>query len=240
MRSTAIVLFFWSCVALSAGETRFSGVAAIDAVEVWLSARDSVAGSVLSCGTANLDQVACVSSSLLRLCGGSVASFIGAAGPSGFASHIHLDVVRHWFGAVKKFPALRRLLHVVSPGAPVGIARGGDFHAELAYGNRPSVASQEVAIHKKVCSDVVHGRALVFDLLSAVDIVGLRVSSLAIILEPKLRIVHDLPFASAAAGRALTAIPIFLPRRRASSATFCTRCCCVCCFCGRRTAVAFR
>ena len=42
----------------------------------------------------------------------------------------------------------------------------------------------------------MHGRALVFDLLSAVDIVGPRVSPLAVILEPKLRIVHDLSFAS--------------------------------------------
>ena len=163
----------------------------------------------MSCGTANLDQVASVGSSLLRLCGGSVASFTGAVGPSVFASHIHLDVVRHWFGAIKKFPAIRQLLHVLSPGAPVGVARGGDFHAELAYGNHPSVASHEVAILKKVCSDVVHGRALVFDLLSAVDIVGLRVSPLAVILEPKLRIVHDLPLRARAAGRALTAIPIF-------------------------------
>ena len=125
---------FLSCAALSAGEARFSGVAVIDAVEAWLSARSTVAGSVLSCGTANLDQVASVGSSLLRLCGGRVASFARAVGPSGFASHIHLDVVRHWFGAVKKFPAIRQLLHVLSPGAPVGVARGGDLHAELAYG----------------------------------------------------------------------------------------------------------
>ena len=116
----------------------------------------------MSCGTANLDQVASVGSSLLRLCGGSVASFTGAVGPSVFASHIHLDVVRHWFGAVKKFPAIRQLLRVLSPGAPVGVTRGGDLHAELAYGNHPSVASHELAIHKKVCSDVVNGRALVF------------------------------------------------------------------------------
>ena len=84
-------------------------------------------------------------------------------------------------------------------------SRGGDLHAELAYGDHPS---DEVAIHKNVCSDVVHGRALVFDFLSAVDILGLRVSPLAVILEPKLRIVYDLPFRARAAGRALTAIPI--------------------------------
>ena len=41
-------------------------------------------------------------------------------------------------------------------------SRGGDLHAELAYGDHPS---DEVAIHKNVCSDVVHGRALVFDFI---------------------------------------------------------------------------
>ena len=149
MWSTAIVRFFLSCVALSAGAARFSGVAAIDAVEVWLSARASMAGAVLSCGTANLDQVDSVGSSLLRLCGGSVASFTAAVGHSVLASHIHLDIVRHWFRAVKIFPAIRQLLHVLSPGAPVGVARGADLHAELAYGNHPSVASHELAIHQK-------------------------------------------------------------------------------------------
>ena len=84
-------------------EVRFSGVAAVDAVEAWLSARATVAESVLSCGTANLDQVASVGSSLLRLYGGSVASFTWAVDPSVFASRVHLDVARHWFGAVKKF-----------------------------------------------------------------------------------------------------------------------------------------
>ena len=58
---------FSSCVELSAGEARFYGVAAVEAVEAWLSARATVAGSVLSCGTANFDQVASVGSSLVRL-----------------------------------------------------------------------------------------------------------------------------------------------------------------------------
>ena len=95
------------------------------------------------------DRVDSVGSSLLRLCGGSVASFTAAVGHSVLASHIHLDIVRHWFEAVKKCPAIRQLLHVLSPGAPVGVARGGDFHDELAYGNHPNVASHDLAIHKK-------------------------------------------------------------------------------------------
>ena len=83
----------------------------------------------------------CGAAVLLRLPGRLVIQF--------FASRIHLDVVRHWFGAVKKFPAIRQLLHVLLPGAPGGVARGGDLHAEIAYGNHPSVASHEVAIQKK-------------------------------------------------------------------------------------------
>ena len=82
----------------------------------------------------------CGAAVLLRLPGRLVIQF--------FASRIHLDV-RHWFGAIKKFPAIRQLLHVLSPGAPGGVARGGDLHAEIAYGNHPSVASHEVAIQKK-------------------------------------------------------------------------------------------
>ena len=76
---------------------------------------------------ANLDHVANVGSSLLRLCGGSVASFTGAVGPSVIASHIHLDVVRHWFGAVKIFPAIRQLLHELSPGGTRGRRARGRF-----------------------------------------------------------------------------------------------------------------
>ena len=62
-----------------------------------------------------------------------------------------------------------------------------------------------------MCSDVVHGRALVFDLLSAVDIVGLRVSPLAVILEPKLHIVHDFSFASAGGRTSVNSDTDFFP-----------------------------
>ena len=68
----------------------------------------------------------CVAAVLLRLPGRLVLQF------SRRIRRIHIDVVRHWFGAVKKFPAIRQLLHVLSPEAPVGVARGGDLHAELA------------------------------------------------------------------------------------------------------------
>ena len=169
------------------------------AVEEWRSARASVALSVSVRGSANLDQVASVGSSLLRQCSGSISSLISAVGSGCFAPHIHLEVVRRWFGVVKKFPEVSTLLRVLSPGAPVCVERGGDLTAELAYGNHPSVVSHEGAIHDKVCSDVAHGRALVFPLRFAAEISGLRVSPLAVILEPKFRVIHDLTFARAGA-----------------------------------------
>ena len=71
------------------------------------------------------------------------------------------------------------------------VARGGDLSSELAYGNHPSVAPHDAIVHDKVCTDVIHGRALVFDSRFASEILGLRVSPLAVVLEPKFRI-HDL------------------------------------------------
>ena len=44
---------------------------------------------------------------------------------------------------------------------------------------------------------VVYGRALVFDLRFTGEILGLRISPLSVVLEPKFRIIHDLTFARA-------------------------------------------
>ena len=49
----------------------------------------------------------------------------------------------------------------------------------------------------KVCADIVPGRTLVFKLSSVSDIPGLRVSPLAVVINPKFRIIHDLTFARA-------------------------------------------
>ena len=77
------------------------------------------------------------------------------------------------------------------------VARGDNLTAELAYGNHPSVAPHAVAVHQKICADVVHGRALVLKLSSASDIQGLRVSPWAVVLKPKFRTVHNLTVARA-------------------------------------------
>ena len=150
-----------------------------------------------STGSANLDVVASAGSSLLRTCPGSVKLFTSAVGSARIAPLIHPHIVCHWFGTVKNFPRVDQLLRVLAPGSPVCVARGGNLTAELAYGNHPSVAPRAVAVHQRICADVVHGRALVFILSSASDFPSLRVSPLAVVLKPKFRIIHYLTFARA-------------------------------------------
>ena len=108
-----------------------------------------------------------------------------------------MAIVRHWFGPVKQFPFISLLLHVLAPGEPVGVSGGGDLTAAIAYGNHPRSAQHDVAIHKKMCENVVYGCALVFDLRFAGVILGLRISPLSVVLKPKLRIIHDVTFAYA-------------------------------------------
>ena len=167
------------------------------AVEAWRTAQDSVTRSVSSTGSANLDVVASAGSSLLRACAGIVKLFTSAVGSARIASHIHSHIVRHWLGTGKNFPRVNQLLRVLAPSTPVCVARGGNLTAELAYVNHQSVAPHAVAVHRTICADVVHGRALVFKTSSASDTAGLRVSPLAVVLKPKFRIIHDLTFARA-------------------------------------------
>ena len=92
---------------------------------------------------------------------------------------------------------INQLLRVLSPGSPVCVDRGGDLTTELDCGNHPSALPHAVAILDKVCADMSFRRALAFDLGSAADIRGLCILPLAVVVEPKLRIVHDLTFARA-------------------------------------------
>ena len=55
---------------------------------------------------------AAVGSNLLRKPGGNVAYFVSAVGSSFFTPHIDVAHVRHWFGEVKMFPQISRLLQV--------------------------------------------------------------------------------------------------------------------------------
>ena len=65
------------------------------AAEAGRAAQDSVARSVSSTGSANLDVVASTGSSLLRACAGSVELFTFAVGSARIAPHTHPHIVRH-------------------------------------------------------------------------------------------------------------------------------------------------
>ena len=94
----------------------------------------------------------------------------------------------------KGFPQISRLLHMLSPGALVDVAPGGDLQEKVAYGNHPSSESHTGAIRAKSVQDVVNGRALAFKRSSVSDFRGLRVSPLGAVEGRKLRIIHDLTF----------------------------------------------
>ena len=113
---------------------------------------------------------------------------MGAVGPAFFAPHVDLPLVRHYFGDVKAFPHIDRLLCALDPGVPVDVAPGGDLDAELSYGNHPSVLPHQQQIREKIVSDVLLGRAVVFDAEFIREVQGVRVSPSGVVDEPKFRI----------------------------------------------------
>jgi len=108
-----------------------------------------------------------------------------------------VPAVRSHFGNRKKFPQIKQLLRALSPGVPVDVQAGGCLTDEMAYGNHSSARAHTQQIVDKIVSDVILGRALVFDVAFIREILGLRVSPLGVVEEPKFRIVHDLTFAAA-------------------------------------------
>ena len=167
-------------------------------VEAWRVAKNSVTRSVSSTGSANLDVVASAGLSVLRVCACSVKLIASAVGTARIAPHIHLHIVRHWFGTVQNFLRVDQLLRFLAPGSPVCVARRGYLTAQRAYGNYPSVAPHAVAVHRNLCSDVCtvglwclnYVRRLIF---------GVQVFRRwpSCLIKPKFRIIHDLTFACA-------------------------------------------
>ena len=167
-------------------------------LEVWQSSVSALASAVSpSEKGVSLSKVACAGSALLRRCEGRVEKFVAAGGSSFFSPHVDVSVVRSFFGDEKKFPQIEQLIRALCPGAPVAVAAGGCLEAEVAYGNHSSISAHTSKIMDKIVSDVTLGRALVFDTRFIHEILGLRVSPLGVVEEPKFRIIHDLTFAAA-------------------------------------------
>lgn len=103
--------------------------------------------------------------------------------------------VREWFGGIKDFPLVDLLVQIVSFGAPVPVAEGGDLESALEYGNHRSALQHDAHILAKIREDVQYGRAFVFPYAAAYQIAGLRVSPLGVVVNPKkARIINDLRF----------------------------------------------
>lgn len=134
------------------------GVRARDWRGVAVDAWESVITFLSSRGSASLNYVAVVGSSLLRHCHGSMALFTTVAGSKLFAPHTTIAITRQWLGTVKNCLAYSQMLRVLASLSLVYVASAGDFTAELAYGNHPSVAPHAVVIDDNIWADILCGR----------------------------------------------------------------------------------
>ncbi|CAN0232180.1 unnamed protein product [Scytosiphon promiscuus] len=126
-------------------------------------------------------------STLLRCRGGNIESLVRSVGANLFLLFTSIRIQSILNSATLNVSKMWQLFRVLSPGAPVDVRAGGCFDAEVAYGNHPSILPQSDKITDKIVSDVVLGRALVFDIQSR-EVLGWRVSLLGVV-EDKFRII---------------------------------------------------
>lgn len=77
---------------------------------------------------------------------------------------------------------------------PAEIQTEGDLESELTYGNIRRVAKCGGEVLTKATVDIGPGRAIVFPVTRAKDILGLRIPLVGVAVKKKLRIIHDLSF----------------------------------------------
>ena len=116
-------------------------------------------------------------------------------GPSRPARHTCPNTVIHWFGTIKQFPAIIQLFRVLSPGSPACVARGGIELLSLTTVITLACSRMRVLFLRRFVRTCLFGVPWCLIWGSAAEIRGLRISPLAVVLEPKFRIVHDLTFA---------------------------------------------
>ena len=162
----------------------------------WLCTISDLAACVSSKKHECLRRFGEAGSVLLNNCGGRIETLVKAVDSHFCAPHVGVRCVQQEFGVIKTFPRTNQLLSVWSPGAPVDMCDGDNLDAEMTYGNHPSVKAHRDEITDKIIPAVVLGRALVFDVKIIRKILGLRVSPLGVVEEPKFRSIHDLTFAA--------------------------------------------
>ena len=145
--------------------------------------------------TVQLQGVAATASALLDQKKGDVGEVVEAIGGPLLAPHMDGDRIRAYFGQRRRVEGVDVLERIAREGVPADIRTGGDLASELAYGNHRSAAKYGEEVIAKAAADVALGRAVVFPVTRAEDIVGLRISPLGVVEEKeKLRVIHDLTF----------------------------------------------
>ena len=88
-------------------------------------------------------------------------------------------------------PLIEELIWALCPGAPVDVADARNLQDELEYGSHSSIQAHTAQTMDKIVSDVIFGRTLVFKAKLINETLGLRVSPLGVVEEPKFRIIND-------------------------------------------------
>ena len=164
------------------------------AVDTWRSERARVK-SMASSGSASLDWLASAGSSLLQQCHGSVASVTAAVGSSCLAPHIHCDIVRHWFGIVKKFLLFLYCFvcyHLARRCASHG---GGICLRSLRMVIIPASPLMMPLFTTRCAPTLYTGVPWFLIRVSRPKFWGLGCRLWPLSSEPKIRIIHDLTFA---------------------------------------------
>lgn len=110
-----------------------------------------------------LEPIVAVGSQLLRAFDGIVPRMISVLGVDWFTPQVNVDQIRRWFGNIKRCPAVGALPRALSPGMPIYVSGDGELGSAMACRNHRSVHPHIGGIRAKVRSDMLQGRALVFD-----------------------------------------------------------------------------
>lgn len=102
---------------------------------------------------------------MLALVGGNVGRLVDAIGLSFLAPYVDVDHVSHWFGGIKKFHDVNRLVRTLKLGATVDVEDEVTGLAVLEYGNHDSTIPHAHKLRSKVITDVTNGKAIVLDIV---------------------------------------------------------------------------
>lgn len=136
--------------------------------------------------------VAC--SVLLRSCSRHTKRFAGRTRCSILRSLRGCTVCAENIGVLQQYLQLTSPFCALSLEVLVDVKEGGSLEAENVHGNHPSGATNAGKISDKIVSEVTRASALVFHVKLIRNFLGVRVSPLGVVEEPKCCTLHDRSF----------------------------------------------